>query len=49
MSRFFAKKLIANKAKIAGRAKEELLIYFLKVFLFDFACFGFAVDFFLSG
>ena len=43
---FSQKKLIANKAKIAFRVKEEPLTYFLKAFLFDFACFAFAVDIF---
>ena len=43
---FSQKKLIANKAKIAFRVKEEPPTYFLKAFLFDFACFAFAVDIF---
>ena len=43
---FSRKKLIANKAKIAFRVKEEPLTCFLKAFLFDFACFAFAVDIF---
>ena len=44
ISRFFAKKLIANNAKIALRVKEEPLKYvFSQSFLFDFACFAYAV------
>ena len=47
---FFAEKLIANKAKIAVRAKEEpLIIYFLKVFHSTLPVLVLQQTFFLSG
>ena len=41
---FLQKKLIANKAGIALKVKEEPFTYFLKALLFVFVCFAFAVQ-----